>query len=125
MTTGNEQTDPCSKCIKSVHSCYKLLRQLQAAIITPDEYYYNAAIHLLTACHVCIDSYLASLTDAIAVEFDAYLHAMINKEGSMPLVRPFVVNFHDGQEIQLRKQATEPKIERLRQALKARTSGLR
>ena len=68
----------------------------------------------LRFCGVCMGSYLASLPDTIAVQFTDYLEALVKSEGSMPLVRPFVVDFNSEQEIRLRKQTVEPKVERLR-----------
>jgi hypothetical protein len=124
MTLEDDPSTACLECIERVHFCEKLLRQLHASIITVDEFDYNAAIHLLTLCGVCMGSYLTSLPDAIAVQFGDYIEALVKSEGSMPLVRPFVVDFNSEQEVRLRKQSIEPKIERLRKATKERTADL-
>lgn len=124
----NSEYDPsrgCSECIEGVHFCERLLHQLQAGKITLDEFDYNASIHLLTLCGVCMGSYLNSLSDTIAVQFGDYFEAFVKSEGSMPLVRPFVVDFNSEQEVRLRKQSIEPKIERLRKAVRERTADLR
>jgi hypothetical protein len=125
MTPENQPSRYCSECIDNVHFCEKKLRQLQASIITPDEFDYNTAIELLTLCRVCMGNYLTSLPDPIAFQFGDYLEALVKSEGSMPLVRPFVVNFNSEQEICLRKQTIEPKVELLRPAVRERMFGLR
>ena len=106
MIPENEPSRCSSECIEGAHIREKLLRQLQAGIITPDEFDYNLAIHLLTLCGVCMGSYLTSLPDPIAVQFGDYLEALVKSEGSMPLVRPFVVDFNSQREIRLKTQTT-------------------
>jgi hypothetical protein len=124
----NPESDPsrgCSACIEGVHFCERLLCQLQMGIITLDEFDYNVAIHLLRLCGTCLSSYLHSLPDTIAIQFGDYFEALVKSEGSMPLVRPLVVDFNSEQKVRLRKQAIEPKIERLRKAVRERTNSPR
>jgi hypothetical protein len=125
MNPESDSSRACSACIEGVHFCEELLRQLQVGKIALDEYDYNVAIHLLTLCGACMGSYLHSLPDTIAIQFCDSFESLVKSEGAMPLVRPFVVDFNSEQEVRLRKQSIEPKIERLRKAVRERTNFLR
>lgn len=124
MTGEKQSSEGCAKCRQAIHCCGKLLRQLQASIITLDEFDYNTAIHLLITCDPCMRSYLDSLSDPTAAQLSEYLQATLESEGPVPFVRPFIVDFGCEEEIPLKTQEVSPKIGHLCQAAKDRASGL-
>src|SRR5690242_2136808 len=110
MNPGSGPSGACAACLEVVHFCKTLLRQLREGKITLDEFDYNVAIRLLTLCDACMGSYLRSLPDTIALQFGNFFEALVKSEGSMPLVRPFIVDFNREQEVHLVKHSIEPKI---------------
>jgi hypothetical protein len=122
----NLRTDPpagCSRCSIALQSCYRLLSFLNLNKITTEEFNYNVAIHLIQPCGACTKNYLDSLPDTLAFQFDDHLRNLLGSEGTAPLVRPFVVNFHSDEEFHRKQVEIEPKIMQLVQAARARRTG--
>ena len=123
---GNRQPpECCPQCEESIRRCRSLLVQLVKGTILPEEFDYNAAICLLRACDGCMRDYLDLLPDATAVRFEDNLQSLIESEGYMPLVIPFVVDRGSEHELLLKREAIEPRIIQLCRTSQARVSRLR
>jgi hypothetical protein len=84
----------------------------------------NPAIHLLATCDVCMERFLDSLPDSIADQFEVYLQGLLESEGPLALVRPFMLESCSKDELHLKKSRMEPAVERLRHAISERTTRL-
>ena len=89
-------------------------------MITFDEFAYNLAIALIAACDGCRRVYLASLPDTIAVRFAHQLQFLVETEGKMSFVRPFLVSSLSAQEIHEKREKYEPRLDQLCQAARER-----
>jgi hypothetical protein len=124
MTSDHEAAAYCSRCSEPVHFCERLQDHLGANIITLHEFYYNAAIHLLATCDVCMERFLDSLPDPIAAQFDDYLQGLLESDGPLALVCPFVVESCTRSEFWLKRSRIEPAVERLCGAVSERITRL-
>jgi hypothetical protein len=115
----------CSQCIEPIRFCEQLLNHFAASIITIRELHYNTAIHLLATCDICMGAFLDSLPDPIAVGFDVYLQGLLESDGPLALVRPFIVGSNDKNEFRQKRSRIEPRVYRLCNATSQRMTRLR
>ena len=125
MNLEHQPTEYCTQCADSpIRHCANLRRWLDASKITFEEFAYNLALFLLTACDPCMRVFLGSLPDSLAIQFDAYLRTMLESEGDSPLVRPFVVDFANEAEIQRKRETMQPRIMQLSQSSRIRAANV-